>query len=181
MASPTFSTITTIVLVPLIAWRIYVRFRRASGRQRLSRYRAPITLTIYGLLITTVTAINLTRPILLLTFAIALIVGACLAAYALMRTQFEPTPKGLFYTPHAPIGLSLAALFVARLVYRLIEVYVIAPALPRDGAEFSGSTLTLATFGLLAGYYAWYTLGLARWRRRVLRAKRRREAGDGDA
>ena len=181
MTSPAVSTITTIVLVPLIAWTVYVRFRRASGRQRLSRYRAPITLTIYGLLVATVTVTNLPRPISLLTFAIALVVGACLAAFSLTRTQFEPTPKCLFYTPHAPIGLSLAALFVARLAYRLIEVYVIAPTAPRDASEFAGSALTLTTFGLVAGYYACYMLGLARWRRRVLGAKRRREARDGDA
>lgn len=180
MATPSASTITTVVLVPLLAWRIYVRFRRASGRQRLSRYRAPIALTLYAVIIAAVSLANVHRPVDSIAFALALLAGVCLAAFALRRTQFDPTPKGLFYTPHGPIGISLAVLFVARIVYRLIEIYVIATAAPRSAAEFAQSPLTLAAFGLLAGYYAWYTFGLARWRYRVLKAKKAREAGRSD-
>jgi hypothetical protein len=43
------------------------------------------------------------------------------------------------------------------------------------------SPLTLAVFGLVAGYYISYAIGLARWRFRVLRAKREREAAKPDA
>ncbi len=181
MTPPTASTIATIALVPLLAWRIYVRFRRASGRQRLSRYRGPITLTLYALIIGGIAVANLQHPFHLLAFAVALAMGGGLAEYALKRTQFEPTPTGLFYTPHGPIGISLAALFVARLAYRLVEVYAIDTATSRSFGEFARSPLTLSAFGLMAGYYAWYMLGLVRWRRRVLRAKREREARKGDA
>lgn len=180
MTPPAASTITTIALVPLLAWRIYVRFRRASGRQRLSRYRGPITLTLYSLVIGAITVANLRQPPHLLAFAVALAVGGGLAAYALKRTRFEPTPAGLFYTPHGPIGVSLAVLFVVRLAYRFIEVYAIDTATSRSFGEFARSPLTLGAFGLMAGYYAWYMLGLVRWRRRVLRAKREREARQGD-
>lgn len=171
----------TIALVPLLAWRIVVRFRRASGRQRLSRYRGPITLTLYSLLVGAVALANLRDPLHLLGFACALAVGGALAAFGLMRTQFEPTRKGLYYTPHRPIGISLAVLFVARLAYRFIEVYAIDTAAPRSFAEFAHSPLTLGAFGLLVGYYSWYTLGLVRWRHCVLRAKRQREAEQSDA
>lgn len=181
MPAPSASTITAIALVPLLAWRIYARFRRAVGRQRLSRYRAPIALTLYAVIIALVSLVNLQRPLYLIAFALALLAGGCLAAYALRRTQFEPTPKGLFYTPHGPIGISLAVLFVARIVYRLVEIYLIDTTTPRSGAEFAQSPLTLATFGLLAGYYAWYTLGLARWRYRVLEARKAREAAARNA
>lgn len=175
MTPPATSTIATLALLPLLAWRIYVRFRRASGRQRLSRYRGPITLTLYALLIGAIARANLHAPLHLLAFAAALAAGAGLAAFALGRTQFEPTPTGLYYTPHGPIGISLAVLFVARLAYRFIEVYAIDTAAPRSFAEFAHSPLTLGAFGLMAGYYAWYMLGLVRWRHRVLRAKRERE------
>ncbi|MGZ5790080.1 MAG: hypothetical protein ACXWJF_11570, partial [Burkholderiaceae bacterium] len=164
------------VLVPLLVWRIYVRFRRASGRQRLSRYRGPITLTLYMLLIGAIAFANLRHPFQLLAFAAALVVGGGLAEFALKRTQFEPTPTGLYYTPHGPIGISLAVLFVVRLAYRFFEVYAIDTAIPRSFAEFARSPLTLGAFGLMAGYYFWYMLGLVRWRYRVLRAKRKREA-----
>lgn len=115
MTPPATSTIATIALVPLLGWRIYMRFRRASGRQRLSRYRGPITLTLYSLLIVAIAHANLRDPLHLLAFAAALAAGAGLAAFALGRTQFEPTPAGLYYTPHGPIGITLAVLFVARL------------------------------------------------------------------
>jgi hypothetical protein len=132
------------------------------------------------LLIGAVTFANLTYPWHLLAFSAALVLGALLATYALTQTRFEPTPFGVYYTPHSPIGLSLAVLFVARLAYRVIEVYAIDTSSNRSFTEFAHSPLTLAAFGLLAGYYLLYMLGLVRWRYRVLRAKREREARRSD-
>jgi len=40
------STLTLLTLSPLIVWRIYARLRKMFGRQRLSRYRALITLAV---------------------------------------------------------------------------------------------------------------------------------------
>lgn len=180
MTSPSATTLATIALVPLLGWRVYVRFRRATGRQRLSRYRGPITLTLYALLVGAIALANLGYPLQLLAFAVALAAGGGLAVFGLKRTQFEPTPKGLYYTPHGPLGMALAVLFVARLAYRVFEVYAIDTVAPRSFAEFARSPLTLGAFGLMAGYYAGYMLGLVRWRHRVLRAKREREARRND-
>jgi hypothetical protein len=36
---PGTSTVTLLVLVPLLIWRIHARFRRLVGRQRLSKVR----------------------------------------------------------------------------------------------------------------------------------------------
>jgi hypothetical protein len=47
--------------------------------------------------------------------------------------------------------------------------------------DFARSLLTLAVFGLLAGYYIRYAIGLVRWRFGVLRAKRECEALGRDA
>lgn len=181
MTPPALSTIAVIALIPLLAWRIHVRFRRASGRQRLSRYRGPITLALYALVIGAIALANLRFPLHLVAFAIALAVGGGLAEFALGRTRFEPTPAGLYYTPQGAIGIALALLFVARLAYRFIEVYAIDTAVPRSLGEFGRSPLTLGALGLMAGYYSWYMLGLVRWRHRVLRAKRERESREGDA
>lgn len=176
MHLPATSTIAAAVLVPLAAWRIHARFRRASGRQRLSRYRGPVSLVIYSPLIGFIAWANRFHTIQLLAFMAALAAGVGLAAYALGQTRFEPTRQGLYYTPHGPIGLSLAVLFVARLVYRLVEVYILDASQPRSFAEFAQSPLTLGAFGLMAGYYWWYAIGLIRWRRGVFRAKRERES-----
>ena len=51
-----------------------------------------------------------------------------------------------------------------------------APTPSTSAADFVRSPLTLAVFGLLAGYYIAYAIGLVRWRYRVLRAKRERES-----
>jgi hypothetical protein len=82
----------------------------------------------------------------------------------LRKTAFEATPQGLFYTPNAHIGIALSLLFVARVAYRLIEIYMMDPTTPRDMNDFARSPLTLAVFGLLAGYYIAYAAGLIRWR-----------------
>jgi hypothetical protein len=99
-----------------------------------------------------------------------------LGFFGLKRTRFEPTKEGLFYTPNVHLGIALSLLFLGRIVYRLVEIYALRTALPSDFSGFAVSTLTLSVFGLLAGYYLTYAIGLVHWRRRVLEAKRAREA-----
>lgn len=103
-----------------------------------------------------------------------------LGRFGLSKTRFEATPEGLFYTPNVHLGIALSLLFVARIIYRLVEVYVRDPSVPHGIDDFARSALTLAVFGLLAGYYIIYAIGLVRWRGRwrwrILRAKRQREA-----
>jgi hypothetical protein len=48
---------------------------------------------------------------------------------------------------------------------RLVEVLSAAPqAMQRGTDDFARSPLTLCVFGLLAGYYIAYAIGLVRWR-----------------
>jgi hypothetical protein len=172
---PAPSTIAVLVLVPLLAWRVWSRVRRMVGRQRLSRVRPWITLTVFPALAA------------LLAFGAAhgdagrlwwlaggLAAGALLAAWGLHLTRFEPTPQGLFYTPNLHLGIALSLLFVGRVLYRAVEVYALGAT--ASGADFARSPATLGVFGLLAGYYVAYAAGLVRWRFGVLRAKREREA-----
>jgi len=179
---PVAATAAYVSLGALVAWRVYARFRRMVGRQRLSKYRAPITLAVFPILVALVAFPSLSHPFNLLWLAIALSGGAALGVFGLRRTRFEIIPgQGLFYTPNAHLGIALSALLVARLAFRFVEVFVLAPAIPRDAAEFAGSPLTLCAFGLLAGYYISYAVGLLRWRLRVFRAKRSREQSQADA
>jgi hypothetical protein len=181
MQAPNPATIGLIALFALLCWRAYVRFKRMVGRQRLSKVRLRITLTVFPLLVLLLGYGARADPQRLVWMAAGLGVGTLLAFYGLARTRFEPTPQGLFYTPNAHVGVALSLLFVARILYRLVEIYVVDPAMPRDASTFARSPLTLAVFGLLAGYFIAYAIGLARWRSRVLEAKRRREASKADA
>ena len=167
--APSFLAVGIIVL---LAWRVYSRIRRMVGRQRLSRARPWITLTVFSLIIVLFTASTLPHPERLAWFIVALACGGALSVYGLRLTNFEVTPQGLFYTPNAHLGIALSVLFAARVVYRLIEIYAFGTAPQPASPDFVRSPLTLAIFGLLAGYYIGYAIGLLRWRFAV----RRRQA-----
>lgn len=172
------SMVMVAVFVPLILWRMYARIRRNIGRQRLSKVRPWITLSILSVILALIAWSARVHPERLLWLAGGFATGALLAQYGLKLTRFEPTPKGLFYTPNTRIGIALSLVFIARIAYRFFELYAIAPSAPRDNAEFFRSPVTLAVFGLLAGYYMAYAVGLLRWRFAVLARKRARESGD---
>jgi hypothetical protein len=165
MQAPSPATITILVLVPLVIWRVYSRIRRMVGRQRLSKVRPWITLALFPLLIILFAFAAAAHPERLALFAVAIACGVGLAVYGLHLTRFEATPEGLYYTPHAHLGIALSLLFVARLAWRGYEVYAAGPAPP---ADFGSSPLTLGVFGLLAGYYIAYAVGLVRWGMQVM-------------
>ena len=99
MQTPTTSTITLLILLPLLLWRIYARFRRMVGRQRLSRARPWITLAIFPLLVVLLGFAAQAQIERLWWLAVGLAFGAALGIFGLKMTKFEPTREGLFYTP----------------------------------------------------------------------------------
>jgi hypothetical protein len=175
MPAPTPSTIVLLALLPLVAWRIYIRFRRMIGRQRLSRVRPWITLAIFSIVLVLLAYAARAHVERLGWMAAGLTAGGLLAAYGLRLTRFEPTPEGLFYTPNAYLGIALSLLFLGRLLYRVAEVYAISSAASPTPPAFASSPFTLAVFGLIAGYYVTYAAGLMLWRNRELRAQPQRE------
>ncbi len=164
MTSLSPSTITLLILVPLILWRVYSRIRRMVGRQRLSKIRPWITLIVFPLIVAMLALAGLRHPERLTLLAGGLAVGMLLAVYGLRRTKFEVTPQGYYYTPNAHLGIALSLLFIARIAWRFVEIFVLNPDVPRNMQEFGSSPLTLGVFGLLAGYYIGYAIGLLRWR-----------------
>jgi hypothetical protein len=149
--------------LPLLAWRVYTRIRRIVGRQKFSRLRALSTLTIFPVLLALLAYASHAHVQALVGLAAGLAGGAVLAAYGLRLTRFEPTPEGLFYTPSAHLGITLSLLLVARILYRLVEIYRIDPGVPLAATSLALSPLTLVIVGLLAGYYMAYAIGLVRW------------------
>jgi len=49
----------------------------------------------------------------------------------------------------------------------MFVLYSTNPYAPQSPNDFAASPLTLAIFGLLAGYYVTYAIGLINWRKRV--------------
>lgn len=157
---------TPYLIAAVIVWALYRRMRRSFGRQRVrdGRMWARIgILTVVTLLIATAVARNLTVLGALLA---GIACGAGLAWIGVKCTKFEVTAEGRFYTPHAYIGLVVAALFVGRLLYRFLGVY--NGTLPPGEAgqslatAYQHSPFTLAVFGALVGYYVPYYLTILR-------------------
>lgn len=171
------TTITLIAFLPLIAWRMYTRFKRLVGRQRLGRIRPWIQLVIFPLVLALLAVVAREHLVRLWWMAGGLALGGMLGVFGLSKTKFEPTPEGLFYTPNAHLGIALSSLFVLRILYRFVEVFWLhPPAGPQQPDDFTKSPLTLLVIGLMAGYFIVYAAGLIRWRFRMLRARRMREA-----
>ena len=76
----------------------------------------------------------------------------------LRLTKFEITEQGHFYTPNTHIGIGLSVLLAGRILYRLFFFNTDNPA-PNAPQAFQ-SPLTMFFFGLIAGYYLVYYIGL---------------------
>jgi len=162
--APAVTTIALLILSPLLAWRLYTRVRRMVGRQKLSRVRAWSTLTLFPVLIALLAYAAQAHVQALTGLAAGLAGGSVLAVYGLRLTHFESTPEGSFYTPSAHLGIALSMLLVARILYRLVEIYPLGTTVLPGASSLALSPLTLAVIGLLAGYYVAYAIGLLRWR-----------------
>jgi hypothetical protein len=150
----------------LILWRLYSRFRRLVGRQKLSTLRLYLTVGALPLLMAYLVLKVFARSGTPLFLIVGITLGAAIAWYGLRLTRFESTSEGLFYTPNAYIGIALTLLFVGRIGFRLLQVYFVSTSGPRDTLSFIRSPLTQLLLGTLATYYFVYALGLLRWRQR---------------
>ena len=169
MQMPCANILPILIMLPLIAWRAYSRVKRNIGRQTLSKRRPWVTMVIFPLLIVLLSfgAYSHHRPALFAAMAGVIAGGIVLGIYGLRHTKFDATPEGLFYTPNAHIGIALSVLFIGRVIYRMFVLYSMNPYAPQSSSDFAASPLTLGIFGLLAGYYVTYAIGLVRWRQSV--------------
>ena len=161
------TTLALLVLIPLLVWRIYSRLKRMMGRQRSQLWRHWAAAILLPLLIAGL-AIGARSDLLALScLGAGAIAGAWLGILGIKLTRFENTDQGFFYTPNLHLGITVSMLFIARLLYRGLELYLISrAAIPVPAHDFTKSPLTLLLFGLLAAYYAAYGWGLVRWRRK---------------
>jgi hypothetical protein len=162
--------IPLLIFVPLFIWRMYSRIKRNIGRQKLGKWRPWITLTIFPVVLILISLGAFAHPLRLLAMAGGLVVGAALGVFGTRQTKFESTAEGHFYTPNAHLGIALSAIFAGRIIYRMVQLYSMDPNVQPNPADFASSPLTLSIFGLLAGYYMTYAVGLIRHRLGIERA-----------
>jgi hypothetical protein len=155
------SQVIPVLLLPVIAWRFYSRFRRHVGRQPVRRPRLLVTSIIF-----TVAAVAIAAWLYVFGHFSALgwlasggVLGGGLAILGLKLTQFATDPSGSFYTPNPILGVAVWLLLVGRLVYRLSAVYS-GQGRVSTPPSLADSPMTLAIFGVTAGYCALYYLGV---------------------
>lgn len=163
------TTLALLVLTPLLVWRVYNRIKARMTRQRSIVSRHYTGVLVFGAMI----VVPLVQLFDKLPSLAALVAGAAFGAgwsmYALKRTRFEDTPQGYYFTPPARLGILMAMILVARILYLGVEIYANqGKGLPAP--RLTDEPLTMLCVGLTAGYFAWYSAGLLQWRRRLRKA-----------
>ncbi|GAB3461789.1 hypothetical protein GCM10027321_22710 [Massilia terrae] len=159
------TTIALLILVPVLAWRIYTRVKSRMERQRsiVSRHYTGL-LVFFGMV--AVPASEMSDPLAIAALAAGTVAGLALGAYGLRLTRFEETEEGYFFTPNARLGVLIAMALVARVLYLGVLIYANKGSnMPTP--RITDSPLTMLTVGLAAGYFWMYSLGLLRWRMKV--------------
>lgn len=147
-----------VVFGIFIAWRMYRRFQRNIGRQKLRPARAIVRLVLFGVFSLLIILAGLQNPRLLAGYAAGILGGAALGFAGLKLTHFETTEEGHFYTPDARIGVAISLLLAGRLIYRFAVLN--SASLAPNHPPAMNSPLTFLIVGLTFGYYIVYYIGL---------------------
>jgi hypothetical protein len=148
------------LMLSVVSLGVFRRVRRNIGRQPLQPRRLMFRIVIFSLISVLVVFIGLSYPKVLVGFAAGVLLGVPLAILGLRLTRFETTLEGKFYTPNTHIGIALSLLLVVRLAYRLCVIYGSRFSSNQTTIGLGKSPLTLGIFGLLAGYYFVYFIGV---------------------
>lgn len=152
------SLVGSILFCGLIAWGIHRRLRRNVGRQKRRPVRMMISIVMFAFASAVLLTLSLGIPKLMLGIGGGLGIGVALGFVGLRLTQFETTAEGHFYIPNTKIGIALSLLFLGRLAYRFLALQL-TTGTPKTPPPFQ-SALTYFTFGLIAGYYIVYYIGI---------------------
>ncbi len=164
------TTIALLVLAPLLVWRVYLRIKAMMQSQRSILSRHYTGLIVFAGMVLIAGSEVATRPALLGWLAVGTAAGIAYAIWGLRLTRFDNTT--LFYAPNARLGMVIAMLFVARVLYIGVDIYANQNSgVPTPG--FTESELTLLAIGLTGGYFGTYSAGLIRWRRALDKAIRK--------
>jgi hypothetical protein len=155
-----------LLAAALLVFAILRRMRRSFGRQRVQPRRLIARMVILAVLGALLAIGSLGSPELGVALLAGCAGGAALGYFGLRHTRFEVSAEGRFYTPHVYLGVAVTALFLGRILYRLLTYHRDALALGAAPANplmaYDGSPLTGALFGVLLGYYAVYYTGVLR-------------------
>jgi hypothetical protein len=163
------TTLALLFLTPLLVWRIYTRLKSRMERQRSIVSRHYTALLLFGAMVTVPAAELIGRPLPLAALIGGALAGIALGLYGLRKTRFEDTDQGYYFTPNARLGIVIAMVLVARVLYLGVLIYANKGSnLPNP--RLTDSPLTMLCLGLAAGYFGTYSAGLLRWRLKLRKA-----------
>ena len=163
------TTLTLLVLTPFLVWRIYSRLRTAMARQRSIVSRHWTGLLVFAAMVLVPASELFNRPPMLGWLALGTAAGIGYGVWASKKTRLEETPDGYYFTPPARLGILIAMLFTARILYIGFEIYANqGSGVPTP--RVTDSMLTMLAVGLTGGYFGTVSAGLAWWRYRVRKA-----------
>ncbi|MDB5790151.1 MAG: hypothetical protein JWQ80_175 [Massilia sp.] len=163
------TTLALLALTPILVWRIYSRLKTQMARQRSIVTRHYTGALVFGAMILVPLSETLARPMELGALAAGTALGVFWGVFALRRTVYEDTAGGYFFTPPMRLGIIMAMILVARILYIGIEIYANqGSGLPTP--RLTESPLTMLCVGLTAGYFLAYSVGLLLWRRKLRQA-----------
>jgi hypothetical protein len=169
-----FSQIGPFIFAALLIFLVYRRFRRNFGRQPLRPKRMTFRIILLLVIGTLLLPSALKSTQFLGAVIGGLVLGLALATWGAKRTRFLQAQGQLYYIPHTYTGVVVSALFLSRLVYRLLQIR--AGANLPSGADPSGafpmhqmvrSPLTVGIFFVLIAYYV-YFYGWVLWKSKHL-------------
>ncbi|WNQ11243.1 sporulation protein [Paenibacillus aurantius] len=143
----------------IIALVLYRRVRRTVGFQLYRPRRLKVRMVIFGLIGLLILEASFQHPVSFVADAAGLVLGGVLLLYAVRHTVFEKRESGWFYRTHLWVEMTVVALFLGRLAYRLIALVSAGPSAaqqPPDPAKWESywqDPLTAGVFFILVVYY----------------------------
>jgi len=161
------TTLALLFLVPLLVWRIYSRLKKLVARQKSQLWRHRLVAFGVPALIVFLATTTKFEILPLSSLGAGVLAGGWLGVLGIKLSRFEQVGKDYYFTQHRYLGLAITMLFIARLLYRGMEIYLNTRLdVPVPPPPFGQSPLTMAAYGMVTGYYTAYAWGLLRWRQR---------------
>jgi len=159
-------TIALLVLAPVLIWRIYSRVKGMMKRQRSIMQRHYTGVGVFTAIVLVTGSQLVHQPGSLAWLAIGTAMGVGYGVWGLKLTRFESVKEGDFFTPNARLGLVIAMLFVAAVMYVGFEIYANQGTMSAT-PKVTDYVFFMPCLGLMAGYFGMYSAGLVRWRRKL--------------
>jgi hypothetical protein len=161
------TTLALLLLSPLLVWRVYSRVKAMMGRTRSILSRHWTGVLVFSAMVAVTASEVFTRVDLLAWLLVGTAGGIGYGVWGFRKTRREVTPEGYFFTPPARLGIAVAMLFFARILYIGIDMYAGTGKAP----HFTDSPINMFAVGFTGAYFGLISAGLARWRMTLKKAQ----------